>query len=199
MSSIKIILYCLYSCVTPCFGRRSDRNRSVNNIWCNTFYRCLFVTLLHIMYLSNWICPQITHTTRSKKKKSGPKCSLHYRRVLMTANYIRTGGKGINCRCTRHDGISWGELKLPSLTAALDWSEWSASRPGRFTPRTNAVGGWVGLRAGLDFLETRQIICPCRESNHDFLVTHPVAPSLQGLSCPRTDSCGKNFRIIYSV
>jgi hypothetical protein len=44
----------------------------------------------------------------------------------------------------------WGvEAKLHAfLTSALDGSEWSASRPGRFTPRervpgTNWIGGWV--------------------------------------------------------
>jgi hypothetical protein len=35
------------------------------------------------------------------------------------------------------------------LTLALDGGEWSASRPGRFTPRERApgthwIGGWVG-------------------------------------------------------
>jgi hypothetical protein len=42
-----------------------------------------------------------------------------------------------------------------SLTSALDGGEWSASRPGRFTPRQRAprthwIGGWVGPRAVLD-------------------------------------------------
>jgi len=41
------------------------------------------------------------------------------------------------------------------LTSAVDGSEWSASSPGRAlpperTPGTHLVGGWVGLRAGLD-------------------------------------------------
>jgi hypothetical protein len=44
------------------------------------------------------------------------------------------------------------------LTSALDGGEWSTSRPGRFTPGerdpgTHWIGGWVGLRAGLDDLE----------------------------------------------
>jgi hypothetical protein len=44
----------------------------------------------------------------------------------------------------------WGvEVKLHAfLTSALDGDEWSASRPGRFTPRervpsTHWIGGWV--------------------------------------------------------
>jgi hypothetical protein len=41
-----------------------------------------------------------------------------------------------------------------SLTSALDGGEWSASRPGRFTPRervpgTHWIGGWLGPRAVL--------------------------------------------------
>jgi hypothetical protein len=41
------------------------------------------------------------------------------------------------------------------LTSALVRSEWSASRPSRFTPGervpgTHWIGGWVDLRAGLD-------------------------------------------------
>jgi hypothetical protein len=43
---------------------------------------------------------------------------------------------------------------MNSLTSALDGGEWSASRPGHFTPRERAPGthwirGWVGPRAVL--------------------------------------------------
>jgi hypothetical protein len=46
-----------------------------------------------------------------------------------------------------------------SLT--LDGVEWSASRPGRFTPRERApvthwIGGWVGPRAVLDAVVKRR-------------------------------------------
>jgi hypothetical protein len=50
----------------------------------------------------------------------------------------------------------WVEAQLHTfLTSALDGGEWSASRPGRFTPRESApgasgMGGWVGPRACLD-------------------------------------------------
>jgi hypothetical protein len=44
------------------------------------------------------------------------------------------------------------------LTSALAGGEWSASRPGRFTPGervpgTRWIGGWVDRRASLDNLE----------------------------------------------
>jgi hypothetical protein len=44
------------------------------------------------------------------------------------------------------------------LTSELVGGEWSASRPGRFTPgerapRTHLIGGWMDPRAGLDDME----------------------------------------------
>jgi len=56
------------------------------------------------------------------------------------------------------------------LTSALERSEWSASRPGYFTPRERApgthwIGGWVGPSASLDAMEKRKIPSPCWESN----------------------------------
>jgi hypothetical protein len=44
------------------------------------------------------------------------------------------------------------------LTSALVGGEWSASRPGHFTPREKApdnhcIGGWVDPRAGLEDME----------------------------------------------
>jgi hypothetical protein len=43
------------------------------------------------------------------------------------------------------------------LTSALVGGEWSASRPGRFTPGTHWIGGWVGPRTGLD-VEMRKFL-----------------------------------------
>jgi hypothetical protein len=59
--------------------------------------------------------------------------------------------------------------------------EWSASRPGRFTPGerspvTRCIGGWVGRRVGLDDmekqtfltlpgLEFRPLGCPARSQS----------------------------------
>jgi len=46
----------------------------------------------------------------------------------------------------------------------------SLSRPGRFTPRERApvthwIGGWGGLRTGLDTVVKREILSSSRESN----------------------------------
>jgi hypothetical protein len=44
------------------------------------------------------------------------------------------------------------------LTSALVWGEWSASRPGRFTPGTHWIGGWIDPRVGLDDVEKRKFL-----------------------------------------
>jgi hypothetical protein len=49
------------------------------------------------------------------------------------------------------------------LTSALVGGEWSASRPGRFTPGgkvtgTHWIGGWVDPIAGLDVVEKRKLL-----------------------------------------
>jgi hypothetical protein len=51
------------------------------------------------------------------------------------------------------------------LTSALVQGEWSASRPGRFTPGERApgthwIGGWVGPRASLDDVERWKFLPP---------------------------------------
>jgi hypothetical protein len=56
-----------------------------------------------------------------------------------------------------------------SLISALDGGEWSASRPGRFTPRERAPGAhWIGYlvdsKAGLDAVVKRKILSLCRDS-----------------------------------
>jgi hypothetical protein len=67
-----------------------------------------------------------------------------------------------------------------SLTSTLDGSEWSASRPGRFTPRervpdTHWIGGWVGPRPVLDAVVKRKIPSSLRESKPRTPIVHPVA------------------------
>jgi hypothetical protein len=50
------------------------------------------------------------------------------------------------------------------LTSALAGGEWSASRPGRFTPGAHCIGGWVDSRAGLDNVEKKKFLTfPGRE------------------------------------
>jgi hypothetical protein len=48
-------------------------------------------------------------------------------------------------------------------TSVLVGGEWSASPPGRFTPRERGlcihwIGDWVGPRAGLDDVERKKIL-----------------------------------------
>jgi hypothetical protein len=71
-----------------------------------------------------------------------------------------------------HEDI-WGSRGIapPFLTSTLDVSEWSCSRPCRFTPRergpsTHWIGGWVGPRAGLDALEKKKKILPLPGFTH---------------------------------
>jgi hypothetical protein len=59
------------------------------------------------------------------------------------------------------------------LTSALDGGEWSASRPGRFTPgkralRNHWMGGWVDPNAGKNSY-------PHRDLNSDPAAVEPVA------------------------
>jgi hypothetical protein len=72
----------------------------------------------------------------------------------------------------------WKYGSMHSLTSALD-DEWSASWPGRFTPRERApathwLGGWVGPRAGLNTVVRRKIPSRRRDTNPDHLIVQPV-------------------------
>jgi hypothetical protein len=74
----------------------------------------------------------------------------------------------------------WRYITTHPLTSALDGGEWSASCPGRFTPRertpdTHWIGGWVGLRAGLVTVVKRKIPSSRWESNPRTLIFQPVA------------------------
>jgi hypothetical protein len=74
----------------------------------------------------------------------------------------------------------WRYSFTHSSTSALDGGEWSASRPGRFTPRestpgTHWIGGWIGSRAVLDAVVKRKIPSPRRESNPRTPIVQPVA------------------------
>jgi hypothetical protein len=89
---------------------------------------------------------------------------------------VNTGVKGKKrCPATRHKG-AWGERRYSSysyLTLATRWgtvvsvTPWPRFIPGERTPGTHWIGGWVGLRAGLDTGARRKILCSCRGSNLD--------------------------------
>jgi hypothetical protein len=83
---------------------------------------------------------------------------------------------------SRHEGVlgEWRYSSTHSLTSALDWGEWSASRHSRFTPKeippgTHWIGGWVGPRPVLDTVVKRKIPSPRRESNPKTPIFQPVA------------------------
>jgi hypothetical protein len=74
----------------------------------------------------------------------------------------------------------WMYSSTHSLISVLDGGEWSASRPGRFTPRerapgTHCIGDWVGARAVLDAVVKRKTPSPRRESNPSTPIVQPVA------------------------
>jgi hypothetical protein len=54
-------------------------------------------------------------------------------------------------------GTLYVEIRV-ILTLSLVGGEWSASRPGRFTPGTHCVGDWVDPRAGMDDVEKRKFL-----------------------------------------
>jgi hypothetical protein len=74
------------------------------------------------------------------------------------------------------------------LTSALVEGERSATRPGRFTfgeraPGTHWIGGWVGLRTGLDDVEKKEFL-PLPDSNSDLSVVQPVASRYTDCAIP---------------
>jgi hypothetical protein len=82
----------------------------------------------------------------------------------------------------RHEGVleEWRYSSTHTLTSAVDGGDWSASRPGRFTPRERApiihwIGGWVGLRAALGAVVKRKIPSARWESNPRTPIVQPVA------------------------
>jgi hypothetical protein len=76
------------------------------------------------------------------------------------------------------------------LTSALVGGKWSASRPGHFIPGERAsgthwIGGWVGPKASLDYVEKRKFLTlPGLELRP---LGRPARnQSLYGLQCPCT-------------
>jgi hypothetical protein len=85
------------------------------------------------------------------------------REVLFRAGKHRHSDKMANVSHHEYRGVET-ELHV-FLTSALHGDEWSSSRPGRFTPDTPWIGGWMGSTAGLDAVAKTTNQCSCRESN----------------------------------
>jgi hypothetical protein len=83
------------------------------------------------------------------------------------------------------------------LNSAIVKGEWSASRPGRFTPGkgppgTHWIGGWLNPRAGMDDVEKRTLL-PYLDSNSDPTPGRPVrSQSLYRLRYPGFAPSGNN-------
>jgi hypothetical protein len=98
---------------------------------------------------------------------------------------------------------SWRYGSTHSLTLALDEGEWSVSRPGRFTrreraPDTHWIGGWVGLRAGLNAVVRRKVPSPCRDLNPPSSSPYPSAILLRKMPIPKKNEGSKQFRMPYN-
>jgi hypothetical protein len=83
------------------------------------------------------------------------------------------------CLTKHHSVKTYGgvEEQLLALTSALDAAEWSASRPGRFTPgkeppSTHRTGGWVDPKAILD-MAVKRIHSSRRESTLEHRSSSP--------------------------
>jgi hypothetical protein len=61
------------------------------------------------------------------------------------------------------------------LTSTLDEGEWSASRPGRFTPYIHFTEGWMNPRAGMGTTKKRKMNEFCQGSDPGSSVVQPVA------------------------
>jgi hypothetical protein len=101
--------------------------------------------------------------------------------LLMTVPVIFSPSENIKSSCTSCSLHDRPTIHLHEfLTSALDGGEWSASRPGHFTPRerapgTHGIGGWVGPRAGPDAVVKRKVPSPRRKLNPDHPIVQPVA------------------------
>jgi hypothetical protein len=95
---------------------------------------------------------------------------------------------------------------------ALAGGEWSASCPGRFTPGTPWIGGWVNPRAGLDDVEKRKFLTELRPIDHPArsqslsrlsvlcLYIQPVASRYPGsLSCVSISTPNTKMNIIFPI
>jgi hypothetical protein len=77
-----------------------------------------------------------------------------------------------------HEAI-WGSggKTPPFLTSALEAGEWSASRPGRFTPSTRCIWCWVDPRPALDIVEKRTFLVPAADRTPVVQLVDVVIPT----------------------
>jgi hypothetical protein len=98
----------------------------------------------------------------------------------------------------------WRYSSTHSWTSALDGGEWSASCPGRFTPRERApgthwIGVWVGSSAVLNEVVKRKIPSP-RPGTKLWNPNHPVrSPALYRLSCHGYLTLFRRYELYQSV
>jgi hypothetical protein len=92
-------------------------------------------------------------------------CELHsvtVQRTVLFTKHVKSKGKFVpvlsELSPTPWRRIGGGYIDHIFLTSALVGGEWSASRPGRFTPGIHWIGGWVDRRAGLDDFEKRKFL-----------------------------------------
>jgi hypothetical protein len=123
-------------------------------------------SLLHTDGLRNW------NLLGQLETETSWMTSLKCEQINFNSWHVET--KAGSCALTQHDAMKeYGVVEVQFdafLTSALDGGEWSASHPGRFTPRERApgthwIGGWMGPRAGLDAVVNRKIPSPCRNWN----------------------------------
>jgi hypothetical protein len=88
-------------------------------------------------------------------------CIYQIIRITCVLKKVKLSVCLINWALCHEDIWGSGDIAPPFLTSALDGDEWSASRPGCYTPgevapNTHWIGGWVGPRAGLNAVEKRK-------------------------------------------
>jgi hypothetical protein len=93
---------------------------------------------------------------------------ISLRSILMLSSYLRQLSLAFGP--PNQNPVNTSPLPHAYFTLALHGGEWSVLRPGRFTPRERApvsywIGGWMGLRTGLDAVVRRRISSPYRDSN----------------------------------
>jgi hypothetical protein len=133
-----------------------------------------FLTTLHPLLenVLQTVCRKLQEDSGTVHQRVLLVCARGIPSVILVLHTSKGKGKVKLSLClTKHHAMKtyWGvEVQLHAfLTSALDGGEWSASRPGRFTPREKApfthwIGGSVGPRADLDAVVKRKISSPGR-------------------------------------